>query len=91
MYLRITNCIFSHHHFGPSVKNTLGEILKYLQCLITMWMSPWHLNAHTLHPGYDGPSVDASPQLEPLVRPVGDNKLVDVGLISDHQHYFIIV
>ena len=54
-------------------------------------MSPWHLDAHILHPGYDGPSVDASPQLEPLVRPVGDNKLVDVGLISDHQHYFIIV
>ena len=56
-----------------------------------MWMPPWHLDAHTLHPGYDGPSVDASPQLEPLVRPVGDNKLVDVGLISDHQHYFFIV
>ena len=56
-----------------------------------MWMSPWHLDSHTLHPGYDGPSVDASPQLEPLVRPVGDNKLVDVGLISDHQHYFTIV
>ena len=48
-------------------------------------MSPRHLNAHTLHPGYDGTRVDASPQLEPLVRPVGDNKLVDVGLID----YFI--
>ena len=49
-------------------------------------MSPRHLDAHTLHPGYDGPRVDARPQLEPLVRPVGDNKLVDVGLI----YYFII-
>ena len=55
-------------------------------------MSPRHLDAHTLHPSYDGPCVDARPQLEPLVRPVGDNKLVDVRLLNDHYviiHYNI--
>ena len=55
-------------------------------------MSPRHLDAHTLHPSNDGPCVDARPQLEPLVRPVGDNKLVDVGLLIDHYviiHYNI--
>ena len=41
---------------------------------------PWHLDADTLDPSYDGPGVDASPQLEPLIRPVRDNKLVNVGL-----------
>ena len=41
---------------------------------------PWHLDADTLDPSYDGPGVDARPQLEPLIRPVRDNKLVNVGL-----------
>ena len=49
--------------------------------------SPWHLDAHTLDPGYDGPGVDARPQLEPLIRPVRDNKLVNVGL--DIEQLFI--
>ena len=46
--------------------------------------SPWHLDADTLDSGYDRPGVDARPQLEPLIRPVRDNKLVNVGLDIGH-------
>ena len=43
-------------------------------------MSPGHLDADTLDPGYYGPCVDPRPELEALVRTVRDNKLVNVSL-----------
>ena len=50
--------------------------------------SPGHLDADTLDPGYDGSGVDACPQLEPLIRPMRDNKLINVGLVIGQSFFF---